>query len=1093
LEAFLTRQQFTARTEVRLFVENLTVALSELKQLGFAHGDLHSRNIMREVIGEGGPVPGVQYVVIDFSEAHPVENTQEGLLEDFQQFGHHLRHFADSIHRRDDVSRDDGRVLAAIEHLAGLLSGLTADTIRLWSPLEILRTFQEGLRSAEEAPKKLRTPFDSLSAENITNDALLTKLCFTTNWWAAELEKPGNTLLVGPRGCGKSMLFRRLRLKTKISAGRTNELKSDSFAGFYIPCESVFFNRFSDLTDPLVDRYGDALVLFFNMAITVEVFSTLALLPEWLGSVNSSTVEALRQVVDEEVGPLSELLDSPHSVIALSDLSERADHAMRWIRRAIAYGNELRARGSMDYIARLVDKVKDQIPSLSRRTFIFFLDDYTQERVPLALQKILHPIVCQRSGEVSFKISAHMFGSIYSYPQPLALDEGRNIVVINLGAQYVNPKRKKAERNALIKIMNTRFNECEEYEGPIEEWLGHSTYPEGKSLNRALHGRNTRDKVRYNGIECLQQLCTGDISEMIRTIRDIFNEAQIDGGQPRLIPARTQDKAIRNVSRDFLSRVRHIRLDGQRLYDILNAFGSLSKQLLYERALVRQGTDSTGKQRTDPYDLLTIYVDEITKASAGARHTWERLQQASIFVDILLAPSQRSVIADRVTLRRIYCPAFATTLTSSEHLQLNRGQFEWFVEAPGEFCAEYIRRNIGMSRGPSLWEGSDQLPEEPVESAPISALPRVKFQHDFAGDAPVRFTEMTSTLPALQKLEDAIVSKATFDLFVGAMGFEERTFGAAAALVKQHVKVSRVFMLEFDLYYKATEPRRKPYRDLIAKLTDGQPFEPINAPVGSPDLIFPERMKEVLAAVSGASNPKILFDCTSCPSVVLSKCLRVLLEFPCELTILYSEAGEYYPTRREWEGGTTQRDGGRVEGPFSGVRYVEKPPLLQSDDSGERPISLVLFPSFNTERTSGVLTDQEPVKRVWLFGEPHNLSNDGYRIEMAQSFAAPLVVEEDQWSVISTFDYRKTMDALAGIYVRDRPNYRFAVMPHGSKMQTLGVGLFAAAHQVPMVFAVAKNYDPQRYSRGCAQTWAIRLGSTTALVERLKRARALSV
>src|SRR5207245_7399850 len=115
--------------------------------------------------------------------------------------------------------------------------------------------FQEGLRSAEEAPKKLRTPFDSLSAEHITNDELLTKLCFTTNWWAAELEKPGNTLLVGPRGCGKSMLFRRLRLKTKISAGRTKELKSDSFVGFYIPCESVFFNRFSDLTDPLVDRY----------------------------------------------------------------------------------------------------------------------------------------------------------------------------------------------------------------------------------------------------------------------------------------------------------------------------------------------------------------------------------------------------------------------------------------------------------------------------------------------------------------------------------------------------------------------------------------------------------------------------------------------------------------------------------------------------------------------------------------------------------------------------------------------------------------------------------------------------------------------
>ena len=126
---------------------------------------------------------------------------------------------------------------------------------------------------------------------------------------------------------------------------------------------------------------------------------------------------------------------------------------------------------------------------------------------------------------------------------------------------------------------------------------------------------------------------------------------------------------ITSFKRDFLSRVRHIRPDGQKLYELLYAFGDLSKQLLYERAPVAQGKDRPGNRRADPYDLLTVYVDDLTKSDRRARHVWQRLQQASIFVDILLAPSQRSVIADRVTLRRIYCPAFATTLTSSEHLQ----------------------------------------------------------------------------------------------------------------------------------------------------------------------------------------------------------------------------------------------------------------------------------------------------------------------------------------------------------------------------------------------------------------------------------------
>ena len=60
------------------------------------------------------------------------------------------------------------------------------------------------------------------------------------------------------------MLFRRLRLKTKIAANKRDELKNDGFVGFYLPCESLFFHRFSDLNDTLVERHRDALIVFFE-------------------------------------------------------------------------------------------------------------------------------------------------------------------------------------------------------------------------------------------------------------------------------------------------------------------------------------------------------------------------------------------------------------------------------------------------------------------------------------------------------------------------------------------------------------------------------------------------------------------------------------------------------------------------------------------------------------------------------------------------------------------------------------------------------------------------------------------------------------
>jgi len=508
--------------------------------------------------------------------------------------------------------------------------------------------------------------------------------------------------------------------------------------------------------------------------------------------------------------------------------------------------------------------------------------------------------------------------------------------------------------------------------------------------------------------------------------------------------------------------------------------------------LVGQGTNSRGKRRQDPYDLLTIYVDDLTKAQPSAQRVWERLQRASIFIDIRLAPSQRTVIADRATLRRIYCPAFGTTLSSSEHLQLTKEQFELFIDTPDEFCDKRLK-NLKTTGTLGLW-GHAQQGEGAgaVEQQAAQQLPAPTDRRDFASNAPARFVETASRLSALTPVEAVLEENSTADLFIAAMGFEERTHSGVANLVAHGVRARTAMLLEFDMYYEATEKRRAEFEARLRDLVGTTSYRPLNAPVGQPDPRFPERLRQAVNSIGGLARPKIIFDCTSCPALILSKCLRVLLEYPCDLTVVYSEAAAYFPTREEWQAGRLRARGFRVDAPFSGIRYVDKTPLLQADDIEEKPLLLVLFPTFTTERTQGVIIEMDPSKRIWLFGEPHDIDANRYRIEMAQAFAAPVMEPGDNWSLLTTFDYRPTMVALADIYARYRHRYRIAIMPHGSKMQTLGVNLFAAAHEVSLVFAVPKDYNPARYSEGCLKVWGIRLGDTQTLLHDLKRGRAFS-
>ena len=130
--------------EVMTFIKNITCGLEELHGLGYCHGDLHDRNIMRRQIGENSVLPEVQYVIIDFSEANPIESPSEGLQKDTDCISVHLRTFSDCLYQKDSLTRNEEKLLFTISHIPGMLNGFTPESMRITSPKFILDSFMDG-------------------------------------------------------------------------------------------------------------------------------------------------------------------------------------------------------------------------------------------------------------------------------------------------------------------------------------------------------------------------------------------------------------------------------------------------------------------------------------------------------------------------------------------------------------------------------------------------------------------------------------------------------------------------------------------------------------------------------------------------------------------------------------------------------------------------------------------------------------------------------------------------------------------------------------------------------------------------------------
>jgi serine/threonine protein kinase len=695
---------------VEMLAREILNVLQALKVSDIAHGDLHEGNIM---VADPDPKfidrkPRIK--VTDFGIG--TSSTKQSIKDDYLQ----LAVICSNLVRKyiDPASLDGENryfynrfttdfLRKQLTELDVTVGEFAREPAKLLENLEEIRLQYKEMAMIETL-SKLTRPFDYLSCEHFGDSFELLQTLYSESFPGyQELNRKINTILTGPRGCGKTTIFRNLSLKTQLLGKKVKS--PERFVGIYYHCSDLSF-AFPYTIEKLGTTEQKTITHFFNLAILHEVLDTLIVADAHDLKVPSRTLERLQGFLQ---GWLVSYQNPPRDTSVLRHLLSLIGAAKERFRDEMdRHGMEIEkwpvdscrmALLPQDFLKRLCKLLQDCVPWLKGVPFYFFLDDYSLPKVSNEVQVTLHNFILNRYSELFFKISTE---SVVTFnPQDAKgkmFEEGREYEIIDLGDYFLDAND-ETKQKFLGDIANNRLRNAEKFEWDcriIELLLGNPPYETYVELAELI---KSGKKVRYSGWKTIVDLCSGDIANILRLIRNVFSLAKLKEIREYPISEMIQDQGIRETSSKFFEKFKAIPDTGPHIARIVQAFGDVANYYLRTRR-------SKNIKTNPPYQafrielLETVNLDEDEPyRKLGAQHPLEKgylrrlfddLIKYGVFLRDIKGKSQRGIVVPRLYLRRLLIPTFLLTPSKRDHIRVNATEFQMLLAEPEKFKTHMI-------------------------------------------------------------------------------------------------------------------------------------------------------------------------------------------------------------------------------------------------------------------------------------------------------------------------------------------------------------------------------------------------------------------
>lgn len=731
------------------------------------HGDLHSGNIL---IGNTDPADvdsdGRQrdrVFVSDFGYGatggrQSPKDDYRGLAEIFNELMSRLEW--------DRATATDKQALFQTRDLLAKLLGESAESDRR-PPLEIFRAIREirdrarlsgsvGVQATVSEPMSVG---QFQVAEMLGDQWARWKELFVPRVPARSriLEQDITTVVTGPRGCGKTMLFRRLSERLTVECGRPEGIpNADRFVGVYVNANDIAdaFSRFRARPKP---QDEDALVCYAHLCVLSDVLATQA---AYVGKQGEPASDSFLRFVRE----LLETNTQRRNPLAGEDELERLRTKLEVIKSGFPTATDISFPGRallshFGWLRTLVATVRGACSWAGQRRVFIFIDDYTTPRVSPSMQRILNRLWFQRSDEFVCKIATEAATTFV--PEDASgklLQDGDDYQMVDLGEESLFMS--EAERlEFLEEIFRKRLQLDDRIPttlASLGDLLGASgvsktefarrlrDHPSAEEAPVVSERRGaTRPQALYHGSDTFAALWSGDTRTMIQLLQDLIDEAPTEGtateGRRRLesgIHQELQDRVLRNRGGQWLQaqtrnrpsdraalerqlaehRRRNPTYDltggsfGAHLKAIVEAFKTAARSLLFGPVYVMT---ENGNTREVPRMAFRIEIVDEFRLGNLAREIYKDLIRYGLFLRDARGKSVRGAMVPRLYLRRLLLPYCTLPLSKRDSVALQCRDFEKLLLHPDLF-----RQEKGEQRRDSQADASKQY-TIPFDEVPL--------------------------------------------------------------------------------------------------------------------------------------------------------------------------------------------------------------------------------------------------------------------------------------------------------------------------------------------------------------------------------------